>query len=429
MQRAAFDLAGIAADSRRPAAVAVAGELADRPLSAAARLRGARRSGSPARRTTRSSASRATASTRSRSDPCTRASSSPGTSASRSSARRCCGSKSDWATSTRASRSASSRMPLAEGHRLAGRVSGDSTVAYAWAYAQALEAIAGARGPAARAVAARAGARARAHRESPGRSRLSRQRRRLRVRPRAVLAPQGGRAAHERRAVRPPAAMDYVVPGGVARDLAPEARGGDARRMRRRSSARSARCATSTTSTPGLQDRFRTCGIVTPALARAARPDRPRRARQRAGVRPALRLSRRAVRRARACARRRAPTATSPRASRCASTRSLESLRLVRAIVDAHARRRHRAPTSPPPPAFRLGLGYVEGWRGPVLVALESGPGRHDPPLPSARSVVAELAGARARGDRQHRSGLSADQQVVQPFVQRARPLRPCSTS
>ena len=34
-------------------------------------------------------------------------------------------------------------MPIAEGIRLAGRVSGDSTVAYAWAYAQALEAIAG----------------------------------------------------------------------------------------------------------------------------------------------------------------------------------------------------------------------------------------------------------------------------------------------
>ena len=34
-------------------------------------------------------------------------------------------------------------MPIAEGIRLAGRVSGDSAVAYAWAYAQALEAIAG----------------------------------------------------------------------------------------------------------------------------------------------------------------------------------------------------------------------------------------------------------------------------------------------
>ena len=47
-------------------------------------------------------------------------------------------------------------MPLADGHRLAGRVSGDSTVAYAWAYAQALEAIAGVDAAAARAVAARA---------------------------------------------------------------------------------------------------------------------------------------------------------------------------------------------------------------------------------------------------------------------------------
>ncbi|HSS70987.1 MAG TPA: NADH-quinone oxidoreductase subunit C [Casimicrobiaceae bacterium] len=33
-------------------------------------------------------------------------------------------------------------MPLLDGGRLAGRVSGDSTVAYAWAYAQALEAMA-----------------------------------------------------------------------------------------------------------------------------------------------------------------------------------------------------------------------------------------------------------------------------------------------
>ncbi|HTN48944.1 MAG TPA: NADH-quinone oxidoreductase subunit C [Burkholderiaceae bacterium] len=34
-------------------------------------------------------------------------------------------------------------MPLAQGHRLAGRVSGDSTVAYAWAYSMAVEAATG----------------------------------------------------------------------------------------------------------------------------------------------------------------------------------------------------------------------------------------------------------------------------------------------
>ena len=68
-----------------------------------------RRNGSPARRTTRSCASRATACTRFRSGRCTRASSSPDISASRSSARRCCGSRSGWATCTRASKSASRR--------------------------------------------------------------------------------------------------------------------------------------------------------------------------------------------------------------------------------------------------------------------------------------------------------------------------------
>ena len=97
---------------------------------------------------------------------------------------------------TRASKSASKRMHALTAHRLAGRVSGDSTVAYAWAYAQALESIAGTDAAAARAVAARARARARAHRQPSGRPRLPRQRRRIRVRPRAVLAPEGARAAH-----------------------------------------------------------------------------------------------------------------------------------------------------------------------------------------------------------------------------------------
>src|SRR6185503_17549989 len=46
-------------------------------------------------------------------------------------------------------------MSMLEGARLAGRVSGDSTVAYAWAYAMALESIAGA-SPGARALRLRA---------------------------------------------------------------------------------------------------------------------------------------------------------------------------------------------------------------------------------------------------------------------------------
>jgi Ni,Fe-hydrogenase III large subunit len=52
----------------------------------------------------------------------------------------------------------------------------------------------------------------------------------------------------------------------------------------------------------------------------------------------------------------------------------VESLRLVRSLLDA-------LPAGdigtdlPEPPAFRKGLGCVEGWRGPVLIALECGPG------------------------------------------------------
>jgi uncharacterized protein YbjT (DUF2867 family) len=63
------------------------------------------------------------------------------------------------------------------------------------------------------------------------------------------------------------------------------------------------------------------------------------------------------------------------------------------------------------------------------------GPARRDPgrprdlgrrppaALPLPRPFVAELAGARARGDRQHRSRLPAHQQVLQPQLFGARPL------
>ncbi len=99
-----------------------------------------------------------------------------------------------------------------------------------------------------------------------------------------------------------------------------------------------------------------------------------------------------------------------------------ESVRLVREIVERLALGAVRADLAPAEEGAR-GVGLVEGWRGPVLVALTRGRGGRRAPLSSARSVVAELARARARDHRQHRSGLSADQQVVQLVVQRARPL------
>ena len=142
------------------------------------------------------------ASTRSRSVPYTPASSSRDISASRWSAKKCCGSRRGWATRTRGSsdglpRSVSSRVTASR-----RRVSGDSAVAYSWAYCQALEGLAGCTIPPRGSVAARPDARGRAHRQSsrgPGRAG---QRRGLRLRPRAVLAAQGTLVARDRGALR-----------------------------------------------------------------------------------------------------------------------------------------------------------------------------------------------------------------------------------
>ena len=62
------------------------------------------------------------------------------------------------------------------------------------------------------------------------------------------------------------------------------------------------------------------------------------------------------------------------RAGRVRFDEIMESLRLVRAIVEALPEG-EIAMALPEPPPFRKSLGYVEGWRGPILVALECGPG------------------------------------------------------
>jgi Ni,Fe-hydrogenase III large subunit len=167
-------------------------------------------------------------------------------------------------------------------------------------------------------------------------------------------------------------AMDFIVPGGVVRDLAPAA-----------AAAIHDECAVLEREIgilqhiydehDGLQDRFRACGIVTPELAaqlgltglagrasgqaRDLRCDFP-------GA-PYDTLAVRTVSLA-------AGDVAARVAVRFDEVR--ESLRLVRGILDALPDG-DVAMTVAEPPAFRKGMGYVEGWRGPVLIALECGPG------------------------------------------------------
>ena len=266
-------------------------------------------------------------------------------------------------------------LSLAEGYRLAGRVSGDSTVAYAWAYAQAVEAIAGIAVPP-RASWLRALA-------------LERERIANHLGDLGYLGNDGGfafglsqfsrlkedvlranLAAFDHRMT-----MDFVRPGGVARDIDPAA----LRALADQSLALEREIRTVRgiyDEHAGLQDRFRTCGRVTPELAaqlglagmagRASgrahdlRCDHPVAPYDQLGVVKVVReegdvAARVAVR----------------------FDELAESLRLVRAIVDMAPDADLTGDVQLPLPAHppqRLGLGCVEGWRGPVLVALENGP-------------------------------------------------------
>jgi Ni,Fe-hydrogenase III large subunit len=178
--------------------------------------------------------------------------------------------------------------------------------------------------------------------------------------------------------------MDCIVPGGVAFNL----ESGGLGRLRQQctdieNEVRPLRAIYDEHA--GLQDRFHTTGIVTPELAarlgltglagRASaqafdlRVDFP--------CPPYDRLAVRLVSESRGDV-----------AARVAMRfeELSESLRLIRAIVDDLPAGAVRSPLPPIPGADGFGIGWVEGWRGEVLVALEAdaaGPVRrchcHDP--------------------------------------------------
>ena len=259
---------------------------------------------------------------------------------------------------------------VAEGHRLAGRVSGDSTVAYAWAYAQAAEAAAGI--------------------EPPARARwlrallLERERIANHLGDLGALGNDGGFAFALSQFMRLKEdwlrangdafghrfAMDAIVPGGVAVDPEPTKLAAMARHAHEiELEVHALREIFDEHS--GLQDRFITAGRITPELAERLglvglggrssgqafdlRVDHP--------VDPYRSLKVKKV----------VYVAGDVAARVHARFDELfESVRLVQAIVAGMSAGAVRVPLPAPEPGA-LGVGWVEGWRGEVFVALEAG--------------------------------------------------------
>jgi Ni,Fe-hydrogenase III large subunit len=261
--------------------------------------------------------------------------------------------------------------PLTSGHRLAARVSGDSTVAYSWAYCQALEGMAGAALPERsawlRALALELerlanhlgdlGALGNDAGFAFGLAQFSRLKESLL---RLTEAALGQRYL-----------MDFVVPGGVsvdpARDALVKLEGFTAALLREVATLRQVY-----DEHAGLRDRFSEAGSVPPELAlRLGLTGLAGRASGQAfdlrcdlpchpydELRPAMAGSKQGDVAARVAVR---------------FDEVVVSCRLVRGIVE-------RLPGGdvvaalPAVPEGALGIGFIEGWRGPVFVAISAGP-------------------------------------------------------
>ena len=261
-------------------------------------------------------------------------------------------------------------MTLAEGARLAGRISGDSTVAYAWAYAMAVEGVTGL-APPPRALWLRA-------------LLLERERIGQHLWDLGFLGNDAGlafglaqfsrlreewlRVSHALFGHR--YLMDVIVPGGVARDI--EAEG--IARMRGEVDAVGRAVALLKNiydEHAGLQDRFIGCGRVKPDLA--DRMGLTGLAGRASAVAWDLRVQ--------------FPPAPYDRFDvRMVTHRNgdvaarvtvrfeeiAESLRLIGLILSGLPAGDIAAPV-PDAPEDAFGIGWVEGWRGEVLIALETG--------------------------------------------------------
>jgi Ni,Fe-hydrogenase III large subunit/Ni,Fe-hydrogenase III component G len=262
-------------------------------------------------------------------------------------------------------------LPILEGHRLAARVSGDSGVAYAWAYCQALEQMTGSALPR-RAAWLRAlalelerianhlgdlGALGNDAGFAFGLAQFSRLKECLL---RATEQALGQRYL-----------LDFVVPGGTRHDLAPSAATAlDACMVQLADEVNVLRGIYEEHT--GLRDRFAGAGAILPELAawlglvglagRASgltldlRVDAACAPYDELGVRPCIQrdgdvLARVTIR----------------------FDEFVESVRMVRRILRAMPSGEH-AVAMTVPVAGTFGVGVIEAWRGPVVVGLEAGP-------------------------------------------------------
>jgi Ni,Fe-hydrogenase III large subunit len=262
-------------------------------------------------------------------------------------------------------------LPALEAHRLAARVSGDSTAAYTWAYCQALEGLAGIEIPA-RAAWLRAlclelerianhlgdlGALGNDAGFAFGIAQFSRLKE-------AVL-----RATEQTFGQR--YLFDAIVPGGIGTDV-PRSAGSALRRCATEIAAQVLLLRDIYDEHSGVRDRFVGAGAIPPQLA--VRLGLTGLAGRASGQAQDLRVDMPCV-----PYRELEPVLCGHRdgdvAARVAVrfAEVLESCRLVHRIVEGLPGGARHVPL-PPLPEQGLGLGLIEAWRGPVLLALEPGP-------------------------------------------------------
>jgi len=261
-------------------------------------------------------------------------------------------------------------MEFTQGAKLAGRVSGDSTVAYAWAYCMALESIAAVTPPA-RALWLRA-------------LLLERERIANHLGDLGYLGNDGGLAFGLAQFMRLKEdvlrlnhrlfghryLMDRIVPGGTACDLD---HGGLAAIGRECDALeREVRLLKDIYDDhSGLQDRFLTCGRLTPSTAnklgviglagRASSQIWDLRAQAKPAPYDTLAADMKIHKNGDVAAR-----------VLMRFDEIFESLRLERAVIERISPGAIAAPL-PAPGAGKAGLGWAEGWRGESLIALEAG--------------------------------------------------------